>query len=91
MLLTVELCPQGAFLFLYFNLKKVFCMYVWYAFGYAFAHVCGVYANAHLLVFGGQTLTSGVLCLSGLFSTLLVDILRASLKPRTHRLASLPC
>lgn len=22
-------------------------MYMWYAFGYAFARVCGVYANAH--------------------------------------------
>lgn len=42
------------FLFLYFNFKNVFCMYVWYAFGYVFARVCGMYANAHLLVFGGQ-------------------------------------
>lgn len=54
-------------------------MCVGYAFGYVFARVWGVYANVHLLVFGGQRSTSGVLCLSGLFSTLLVDILRKSL------------
>lgn len=83
-LLTMELSLQPLRVLFYFCIL-ILKMY--------FVCICGMHLDMHLhvcvgcmqmhtaylLVFGGQTSTSGVLCLSGLFSTLLVDILRKSL------------